>query len=125
MRYIDLSSAPASASQSESTPQPVSRKVLSTLPLLLALLTGCGGTNAHTVDSNPIPILTGNGVAISGRTLLGARPLLAASVQLYAAGTSGNGSAPTALSTAATTDTSGSFTIPAATPVPPPTRSST
>lgn len=46
--------------------------------------------------------------------MAGKLPLIGASVQLYAAGTSGNGSAATALlSTALTTDNNGGFTVPA------------
>jgi len=46
--------------------------------------------------------------------MAGQQPLIGASVQLYAAGTSGNGSTATALlSSAITTDANGSFTVPA------------
>jgi len=46
--------------------------------------------------------------------MAGKQPLIGASVQLYAAGTSGNGSSGTALlSTALTTDANGAFTVPA------------
>ncbi len=49
----------------------------------------------------------------------GAQPIAGATIQLYAAGTTGNGSAPTALlSTTLTTDATGAFTVPAAYPCP-------
>jgi streptogramin lyase len=46
--------------------------------------------------------------------MAGTRPIVGAAVQLYAAGTTGNGSAASALlTTALTTDTTGAFTVPA------------
>ncbi len=80
--------------------------------ILTLLITGCGGTNAHTVNiAAPPP--TGTGVAIYGQALAGTKPLAGATVQLFAAGVTGNGSAPTSLSSSATTDLTGAFTIPA------------
>ena len=54
------------------------------------------------------------GPAFTGKAMAGKLPLIGASVQVYAAGTSGNGSSGTAfLSTALTTDSNGAFTVPA------------
>jgi hypothetical protein len=51
--------------------------------------------------------------------MAGAQPIAGATIQVYAAGTTGNGSAPTALlSTTPTTDATGAFTVPAAYPCP-------
>lgn len=74
--------------------------------------TGCsaGPTSSASVSC---PVRTPvAGVSLAGKVLAQQQPLDAASVQLYAAGIGGNGSAPTALSTAATTGLDGSFTIP-------------
>ena len=55
-----------------------------------------------------------SGAAFTGKALAGTQPLIGASLQLYSAGTAGNGSVPTALlSSAAVTDSSGAFSIPA------------
>jgi len=79
------------------------------LPLLLA---GCGGTISRSVETPPPP--SGYpGIAISGQALAGSKPLAGTTVQLYAAGRTGNGSPATALSSAATTGATGAFTIPA------------
>ncbi len=51
------------------------------------------------------------GTALSGTVKAGGQPLQLATVQLYAAGTSGNGSAPTALGSPVTTDTNGNFSV--------------
>ena len=61
--------------------------------------------------------MTNPGVGFSGKAVAGtgatAHPIVGASVQVYAAGTTGNGSAGSALLTnAVSTDTSGAFTIP-------------
>ncbi len=96
-------------------PHTVSHPASPLLPLSLlaaTLLTGCGGTNSQPAPT-PTPPPTGSGLAISGQTLTGIKPLLGATVQLYAAGATGNGSTPTNLSTSATSDATGAFTIPA------------
>jgi streptogramin lyase len=70
-------------------------------------LTGCGGV----VNSRSS---TGGyeGSAFSGKALVGQQPLIGASVELYAAGTSGNGSKGVALlSSAETTDSTGAFSV--------------
>jgi streptogramin lyase len=54
------------------------------------------------------------GVSFTGKVLASAQPVSGAIVQLYAAGNTGNGSAPTALlNSAVATASDGSFTIPA------------
>ncbi len=54
------------------------------------------------------------GVGFTGRAMAGTQPVVGAIVQLYAAGTSGNGSAGTALLTnSLTTDGAGAFSVPA------------
>jgi hypothetical protein len=64
---------------------------------------GGGGTGA-----------TGAGVSFGGKVLAGLQPVSGATVQLYAAGSSGYGSAGTALLTSTvTTNSAGSFTVPA------------
>jgi streptogramin lyase len=74
-------------------------------------ITGCGSSNAIVEPSG------GNtyaGSTFAGKALAGTQPLTGASVQLYAAGTSGNGSSATALlSSPLTTSANGAFTVPA------------
>lgn len=74
-------------------------------------LIGCGSSNTN-ITTPPPP--TGSGVTFSGKAMAGAKPITGAAVQLYAAGTTGNGSAATSiLSAALTTDATGAFTVPA------------
>ena len=105
-------------------------RVLRTLLFIAATISasmtvGCGGTSntitkttgwhAGTTSSAAVscPARTPvAGTALAGKALAQQQPLVAASVQLYAAGIGGNGSAATALSTAVTTGLDGSFTIP-------------
>ena len=54
------------------------------------------------------------GLAINGKVFAGTTPQIGATVQLYASGTGGLGSAATALGSAATTDSNGAFAISAA-----------
>ncbi len=76
-----------------------------------------GGCTPDTVSSSPVSCPSRTpvaGASFSGKVLAGSQPVSAASVQLYAAGNAGNGSAPTALlATPLTTAANGSFTIPA------------
>jgi hypothetical protein len=81
--------------------------------LLLAcatVLSGCGmGKIDTTVSSQPIPVL---GPAMQGRVHGGNQPVSGATIQLYAAGLNGYGSAPTSLLTSTvTTDGAESFGI--------------
>ena len=67
-----------------------------------------------TATRKPLPSTTSNyaGVTFSGKAMVGSQPLIGATVQLYAAGTSGLGSAPTALlTTALTTSATGAFSV--------------
>jgi sugar lactone lactonase YvrE len=67
-------------------------------------------------DPHPLPKPPDNsysGATFTGKVFSGVTPLQGTSIQLYAAGTTGNGSAATSLLTL-TTDTTGSFTVPAA-----------
>ena len=104
-------------------------RVLLPLSLVIAsaVLAGCGGnlsssggpgggctpsvlspTSASCPARAPVA-----GVSFSGKVLAASQPVSGASVQLYAAGIAGNGSAPTALlTTAATSAADGSFTVP-------------
>ncbi len=92
-----------------------SRRVLSGLAILLgasglALLTGCGATMNLAAGS---PSSGSTGAAITGKVYGGQAPVVGATVTLYAAGTAGYGSAPTAIPGATTTTgAGGSFTIP-------------
>ncbi|MDP9050665.1 MAG: NHL repeat-containing protein [Acidobacteriota bacterium] len=78
--------------------------------LLTLVLSGCGTL------ITPLNVSQGGvyaGPGFSGRAMAGKLPLIGASVQFYAAGTSGNGSSGTALRTSAlTTDSNGGFTVP-------------
>src|ERR1035441_8243859 len=80
--------------------------------ILAAGATGCGSSYSVMVTQPPPGNYTGAGFA--GKAMAGKQPLIGAAVQLYAAGSSGNGSAGAALlSTALTTDANGAFTVPA------------
>jgi hypothetical protein len=63
----------------------------------------------------PPPVITGfPGVSFTGKAMAGNQAIVGAAIQLYAAGTTGNGSAATSLlTTALTTDANGAFTVPA------------
>jgi len=76
--------------------------------LLVLGLSGCAGFFFDPNSSST----SYSGVSFSGHAMAGHQPLIGASVQLYAAGTGGNGSAGTALlSAAVTTDASGAFSV--------------
>ncbi len=92
---------------------PTLLRILAAPALAALLLSGCGGTRSTSANPPVTSPPPGQGIAVSGHTLSGSKPLARAAIQLYAAGTAGNGSAPASLSSSATSDTSGSFTIPA------------
>lgn len=72
----------------------------------------CKSTNV-TSPAQPAPVANTPLPAFGGTVRAGALPIVGASVELYAAGTSGNGSAPLALlSSPLSTDASGTFVIP-------------
>jgi len=76
--------------------------------VLASSLTGCSSAivGSHTGASGY------EGQGFSGKALVGPQPLIGASVELYAAGTSGNGSDGVALlSNALTTDSTGAFSV--------------
>lgn len=76
-------------------------------------LAGCGTSNTIVANTLP-PAGSYAGVSFGGRALAGKQPLIGAAVQLYASGTSGNGSSGIALlSSSLTTDAGGVFTVPA------------
>jgi hypothetical protein len=73
---------------------------------------GSGGGGGGGTGGTPPPVGNFTGLGFSGTVLTGKQPVQGAAVQLYAAGTAGNGSAPTQLLAAAlTTDTSGAFHV--------------
>jgi hypothetical protein len=82
---------------------------------LLLIASGCGtSTSIVPAGSGAGGNDNGAGVGFSGKVLAGSQPVSGATVQLYAAGSSGYGSAATALLTSAvTTNSAGGFTVPA------------
>ena len=106
--------------------------------LAFTLLTGCGSgvqnpcfdpkTGTVALNCNnptppppppPPPPITYPGSAFTGKALSGIVPIVNSTIQLYAAGTTGNGSAPTTLLTSTlSTDATGSFTVAAGYPCP-------
>src|ERR1039457_6376274 len=85
--------------------------------ILVSVATGCGSSPSVPVTQPPPGGYAVTGFA--GKAMAGKQPLIGAAVQLYAAGSGGNGSAATALlSTSLTTDANGTFTVPAAYPCP-------
>ena len=79
---------------------------------LVCGMTGCGSSGGMVQDIQTPG--TYSGVSFSGNAMAGKQPLIGAAVQVYVAGTSGNGSSGTALlSSALTTDANGAFSVPA------------
>src|SRR5579863_10399065 len=78
---------------------------------------GCGGSLISPSRSTPASCQTLTpfaGSALSGKVLAASQPVSGASVELYAAGNTGNGSTSTALLSAhLSTAANGSFSIPA------------
>lgn len=86
------------------------------LSLAAALLAGCGSGGTLPTGTNPPPSSgsTYTGAAFTATVLAGATPLSGAAVQLYSAGTTGNGTGSVALlNTALTSDSSGNVSVPA------------
>jgi len=87
--------------------------------LLSVTVSGCGSGVQSTPPTDPPGSGSGSptgyvGTGFTGKVMAGAQPIANAAVQLYAAGTSGNGSTANALlSTPLTTDAKGTFTVPA------------
>jgi streptogramin lyase len=96
--------------------------------LLVCTVVGCGGGSAPTgsmpppvtsppVTSPPVtspPVVTNPGVSFSGKAMAGTQAIVGATIQVYAAGSSGNGSASTALlASTLATDAAGAFNVPA------------
>ncbi len=85
--------------------------LISLLGLLLIGACGSGGASANTGNGGTGGV---KGASFSGKVKAGLQPVSGATVQLFAAGSAGYGSAGTALlSTAVTTDSAGGFTVPA------------
>jgi hypothetical protein len=97
-------------------------------PLGMMIMTGCGTVVYRTstqpaqsckpaspsANSPTCPVLTPvAGMPFSGKVVAGSQPVMGASLQLYAAGNSGNGSAPAALlPNTLTSAADGSFAVP-------------
>ncbi len=78
--------------------------------LLMVGTTGCGSV----IFDVQAPLTSYSGIGFTGKAMAGKQSLIGALVQVYAAGTGGNGSAGTTLLTSAlTTDANGAFTVPA------------
>jgi hypothetical protein len=83
---------------------------------LCCSFSGCGsGSSTGTPPPPPPPPVTGfPGASFTGKAMAGKQVIVGAAIQLYAAGTTGNGSAATSLlTTALATDGNGAFTVPA------------
>jgi streptogramin lyase len=78
--------------------------------VLVFVLTGCGDSSTSAITAAAPQSTTYSGPALSGRVLVGALPLVGASVQLYAAGNGTNASTPL-LTPAVVTDDSGNLSI--------------
>jgi hypothetical protein len=92
---------------------------IATASLLVSGISGCGGSGDVTTGTPTPPANNYPGVSFAGKAMAGKQPLIGASVQVYAAGTSGNGLSSTALLSAPlTTDSNGAFAVPAGYPCP-------
>ncbi len=95
-------------------PGPVFPIVLTTISLSTVLLfTGCGSGSSGMPVGQPPPV-SYTGISFAASVLVGGKPVIGASLALYAAGTAGNGSAATSLIRGdISTDSTGAATIPA------------
>ena len=92
-------------------PAPLAVSFVAASILMLAAI-GCG--SSYKVMATQPPPDNYSGAGFAGKAMAGGQPLIGATVQLYAAGSSGNGSKGIALlSSTLTTDASGGFTVPA------------
>jgi len=92
--------------------RPSTGKARALLLVIIAALAGCG-SGATLSGGNPILPPTA-GISFKLVVLAGGKPIAGATVSLYAAGTTGNGSAATSLvSSTIATDSAGTATIPA------------
>ncbi len=85
-------------------------------PINAALGTLAAANYTFTFGTGALTITPANnpGFGFTGRAMAGTQPIVGATVQLYAAGTTGNGSTGTTLlSSTLTTDAAGAFTVPA------------
>jgi hypothetical protein len=85
-------------------------------PIVASFGTLSAANYAFTLGRGTLTIIPASnpGVGFTGRAMAGKSPVVEATVQLYAAGTAGNGSAGTALlGSTLTTDAAGAFTVPA------------
>jgi sugar lactone lactonase YvrE len=90
-------------------------------PIAATLGTLAAANYSFTFGAGTLTITPANnpGVGFTGRARAGTQPIVGATVQLYAAGTSGNGSPGTLLLTNnLTTDAAGAFSVPAGYPCP-------
>jgi hypothetical protein len=78
-------------------------------------MTNSCGSPVVTSPTLPTPTSSYAGVAFTGSVKAGQVAMIGSSVQIYVAGTTGNGSTPVAIGTALTTDGNGHFSVPAAT----------
>ena len=104
--YTTDGSTPSASSTQYSAPITVSAT-----ETVKAIATFTGYTQSA-IASASFTINTVTGVPLSGVVTTGTAPIVGASVQMYAAGTTGYGSVPTALlATAVTTDNTGTFSL--------------
>lgn len=80
--------------------------------VLICALAGCGASGKNTDSGSTPPAGSYEGAGFSGTVQVGAQPLIGATVNLYAAGSSGNGSSGVALlSNSLTTNAQGAFAV--------------
>lgn len=80
---------------------------------LTSIESSCGAASGSNASASSAASTAVAGTAFAGKVLGALQPVSGASVQLYAAGNNGNGSAPAALlATGASTDVNGNFQVP-------------